>query len=317
MKYFVVSDIHSFGKELRASLRKVGYSKSNPEHVLIVCGDIFDRGDATLDVYKYIYSIPRSRRVLIKGNHESLFKHLLKKSFPESHDYHNGTVKTFCQIANIPIEYLSYSFWHKQEYKEGVGDSDLFADKPEHYWQVVVETVKKSPIYKWLCSSEWQNYYEIGNYIFVHSFIPVKDMNSMPWYYDFGHDYVYDPDWRNVQNWEEFLWGCPYSLFNKGLFDPEIKNNKILVCGHWHTSDFHEIYERDYSNNFNIYYGEHLIALDACTAYSGQVNVLVIDMDTNKCYDQNGELSVKKVIEPSVIETVSVSEIDQKDEKGE
>ena len=43
-KYFVCSDIHGFYKEWMSSLDEVGFDINNNEHILIVLGDIFDRG---------------------------------------------------------------------------------------------------------------------------------------------------------------------------------------------------------------------------------------------------------------------------------
>ena len=97
--YFVTSDIHGYASVLKESLKEKGFDKRNPNHILIVCGDVFDRGTEPLEVYKFLKSIPKKRCILIKGNHESLYFDLLKKKFPESHDFSNGTVRTFCQIA--------------------------------------------------------------------------------------------------------------------------------------------------------------------------------------------------------------------------
>lgn len=41
----------------------------------------------------------------------------------------------------------------------------------------MVKSFKKKPIYKWLTSDIWKNYYEVGDYIFTHSFIP----NNINW----------------------------------------------------------------------------------------------------------------------------------------
>jgi serine/threonine protein phosphatase 1 len=73
MKYFVISDIHSFATEMKWVLRQAGFNKKNKNHTLIVCGDIFDRGNETLEVYKYLKSIPKKSCILVKGNHESLY----------------------------------------------------------------------------------------------------------------------------------------------------------------------------------------------------------------------------------------------------
>ena len=58
MKYFIVSDIHSFYTKLKRALDKAGFNKRNKDHTLIVCGDIFDRGPDTRSVYKFLTSIP-------------------------------------------------------------------------------------------------------------------------------------------------------------------------------------------------------------------------------------------------------------------
>ena len=81
MKYFVVSDIHSFYVGLKRALDRAGFNKRNKDHTLIVCGDIFDHGPDTLSVYKFLISIPKKRCILIKGNHELLYEELLEKSY--------------------------------------------------------------------------------------------------------------------------------------------------------------------------------------------------------------------------------------------
>lgn len=50
----------------------------------------------------------------------------------------------------------------------------------------------------------------------------------------------------------------------------------MLVCGHWRVVDFHFWYGDAVEDKDDIYFGEHLIALDACTAATQVVNVLVI-----------------------------------------
>ena len=149
MKYFVISDIHSFASEMKWALRQAGFNKKNKNHTLIVCGDIFDRGDETLEVYKYLKSIPKKRCILVKGNHESLYFDLLKRGYPMYHDSTNGTVNTFCWIAQ-------QSF---------VTDDD---------WDEIKTKVKNHEITKWLKSSQWVDYFELDKYIFVHSFIPAQ-----------------------------------------------------------------------------------------------------------------------------------------------
>ena len=98
-KYFVTSDVHSFYNELIRELSKKGFDIENNEHVLLFCGDLFDRGPDSLKMYDFIKSLPRERRILIRGNHEYLFNDLLKKDLPDGYDYSNGTVKTLYDLT--------------------------------------------------------------------------------------------------------------------------------------------------------------------------------------------------------------------------
>ena len=57
---------------------------------------------------------------------------------------------------------------------------------------------------------------------------------------------------------------------------------QAIVCGHWHASYGHTVYEKKGSEfgpdaNFQPYYGNGIIALDACTVVSGFVNCIIID----------------------------------------
>lgn len=92
MKYFIVSDVHSNWEALMTPLKEAGYEEENPNHTLIVAGDLFDRGEDSLRIYQWIKKHPRV--ILIRGNHETLFRHLVRVQCPSYVDYPNGTMKT-------------------------------------------------------------------------------------------------------------------------------------------------------------------------------------------------------------------------------
>lgn len=98
MKYFVCSDIHSFYSPMIKALNEKGYDKKNPNHCLIVLGDLFDRGEETIELIDYIKSIPEDRIILIRGNHENSLLKLLKNKFASLSDKHNCTVKTLAAV---------------------------------------------------------------------------------------------------------------------------------------------------------------------------------------------------------------------------
>lgn len=289
MRYFIVSDIHSHCTELKKALKKAGFNKRNKNHTLIVCGDVFDRGYETINVYKYLSSIPKKRCILIKGNHEELFFDLINKEFPQKHDFSNGTVRAFCEIAGIDEKKLNVNYVYHDLFMVDTNiDYYTVKRQVDIVWECVKQKVKESAIYRWLQSNQWVDYYEVDKYIFVHSFIPVN--NPTPYgLYGIGFQLAepclsYNYHWRSCpaasNEWSEARWGCPYKQYDAGLFDEEKKNGKILVCGHWHAADFNKHYNNE-DENYNAYLGSNLIAIDGCTAYTKKVNVLIIDENLN------------------------------------
>lgn len=311
MKYFIVSDIHSCYRPLEKALVEKGFDINDPNHTLVVLGDVFDRGLQTRKVYDLLTTIPQERVILVKGNHEYLFEELLwEKKFPERHDFTNGTVGTFIQIAyqtqktitkymNILID--GYNSMHWTTIDDEFNRQRI--NKAKDAWLKIKLAVKNSEIYKWLISSKWQNYWETNKFIGVHSFIPIRTKDGYDSMYVVYNNLYglmeYDPNWRDgMANWDSAVWGCPYKQFDYGLFKPEADKGKTLIVGHWHCSEFNTHYittnkrlRTKMSNEYTpspqdvledpntIYYGKNLIAIDACTAASDKVNVLVIEDD--------------------------------------
>ena len=77
-KYFISSDIHSFLYVMEKELKKKGFDERNPEHILIICGDLFDRGKETVKCLNFVCKMLKQDRVIcIGGNHEDLLMELL------------------------------------------------------------------------------------------------------------------------------------------------------------------------------------------------------------------------------------------------
>lgn len=333
-KYFIMSDIHSYATCMKEALKRAGFRKNNAEHILVVCGDIFDRGFETLEVYKYIMSLPKERRIMIKGNHELLYFELLEKHFPDDHDFSNGTVRTFCQIADVDENELNLKAKIADSYIFKTGTKGDVVKAVTDKWLEIRSKVKASPITEWLMSDEWVNYFEVDDLICVHSFIPLRviDNEDTKWIKNYPVYRVHPklleviPNWREKASsvdWEDATWGCPYKQFDAGLFNDEIAANpsKKLVCGHWHVSDFHNYFHYDSEDTMNLklYFGDNLVGLDACTAMSQFCNVLVYDQKTGKYSDQfknqlplvnNGNNIVVEEVEEPQVEEIEVKEGD-------
>ena len=139
MKLFVISDVHSFYTPMIEALNEAGFEKDNPNHLLISCGDNFDRGDESEKVLNYLLDV--HNKVLIRGNHEDLLLSCCNRGYPEFHDGGNGTVKTITELGHY-----------------GKNSFELACE---------ITKQKVSPL-----MSQMVNYFETENYVFVHSFIP-------------------------------------------------------------------------------------------------------------------------------------------------
>ena len=285
--YFVSSDIHGFFKEWQNALKDAGFDINNNEHILILLGDLFDRGKEPWEIYTFIKSLPNERTILIKGNHEYLLLELVKRRFPFHNDYSNGTYYTLISLYKDPV--LEQRKWIDDNL--GKYDRDELFDKSREIIRKTESELycneKIKEIVEWINSPRWMNYYELGKYIFVHSFIPLVGITGV--YSDEKYGKYY-PGWRDETSdamWEAATWGCPYRHYLLGHFKEEEEKGKILVCGHWHTSDFYNnlLYENepekilDIKKSNPIFVSDKypgLIGIDACTALTKKVNVLVL-----------------------------------------
>ena len=239
-KLYCVSDIHGFYNELRVALDKAGFDPNNKDHFLISCGDEFDRGPNPKEVMNFLNGL--KRKVIIRGNHTQLFEDLCLRGFPEWYDERNGTRSTVEILGNYKYDNDSKSCCERA------------FNRTKKYRNNMV------------------NYFETKNYIFVHSFLPLIKNT---------YDYSFNPDWRDAtqEEWDNSMWGNPFELAKQGLLPPD----KTLVFGHFHTSYPRRKYENKpewgTKADFSIYYGDGYIGIDACTVYSGKVNVLVLEDD--------------------------------------
>ena len=271
-KYFIFSDCHGFYNELMNALNKAGFDINNQEHHIIFCGDALDRGNQPLEIFRFLQSIPKERRILIRGNHELLLKNLINRGYPMTHDYSNGTYDTIFELSNFKNEHEFLHIMFKEKLPHSDENFSIYSqEKQKIYNGVAREFVD------WVDSNDWVNYLETDKYIFVHSWIPMLQE------YENGHivDIGYREDWKNATQteWEDATWGCPWKKALNGYN----KTNKTIICGHWHTSDFFNNLTKQHKTIYQnpIFKSKRykLIGLDACTALTHKINVLVMNED--------------------------------------
>lgn len=259
MKYYVVADVHGFYDETISALKEKGFFEDKCPHKLIICGDLFDRGEKAVEMQNFVLGLlEKDEVVLIKGNHEDLaqefVKNLHKWMTPlllSTHHYRNGTVDTLLRLTGMTLT-------------EAYNDPKTFAEnchKTPYFEKIIPSTV---------------NYFETPNYVFVHGWLPCcEDYQSGK-----AGEFTYSDDWRQVGDdaWETARWLNGMYAWSQGIALP----NKTVVCGHWHASYGHSVLEgkgseRGEDADNTPFFGKGIIALDACTVRSKFVNCVVID----------------------------------------
>lgn len=256
MRYYVAADPHGFYSELAAALEEKGFFQDTQPHKLILCGDLFDRGGEAERLQRFVLDLMAEERViLIRGNHEDLTMQLLntwhQESYWQYHHQSNGTVDTVCQLTDSVQEELFFNTDH------------------------IYRRLRDGPFVQRIIPS-MVDFFETPHYIFVHGWIPcspvpAKNNQTM---------YMKIPDWRNAdaEQWNKARWINGMLAAHTGA----IEEGKTIVCGHWHCSYGHAHYEHrggefDHHPDFSPYYGDGIIALDACTSFSHKVNCIVLE----------------------------------------
>lgn len=248
MKYYVVADVHGFHSILKSALSEAGFFSDPDPHKLLVLGDLFDRGHEAKELQDFILGLMGKKEViLVKGNHEDLFLQMITedRGLPYSHHKSNGTYDTALQLTGfdpVMAQVRNYEF----------ADKALMTP----YCQEIIPSML--------------DYYETKHYVFTHGWIPcIHERNGTYSHYD---------TWRGANDleWMRARWVNGMDAAQTAADD------KTVVCGHWHASYGHARLEKKCSEfgpdaDFSPYYGPGVIAIDACTAYSKKINILIIE----------------------------------------
>ena len=253
MKLFVSADVHGFYDHWLTALSNAGFDVQNPDHKLLVCGDLFDRGGQAKELQAFLLEmIEKDKIILIRGNHEDLLLDLVDNygryvlNVEGSKHGLNGTFQTVLDLTGMDYYEATESLFH-------------FRNKAE-----------ETPLIKTIIP-KMLNYYETEKYIFVHSWIPLKNGNT-----------EFNENWRNAteKEWQVARWINPLDCYKLGLFPKD----KTLVFGHWHVSNFWwdlapKSYEEDGKTScYDPFITNEIIALDARTVVSKKVNVVVLEV---------------------------------------
>ena len=241
-KYFITSDVHGFYSILKKELNKKKFDIKNPDHILVVAGDLFDRGEEAVELFKFVQRLAnKDRFIYIRGNHEDLLEQCVGEleetgGAASTYHYSNGTIGTIRQLQE------------------------------KGYLKKVLKFIKK----------HCRNYFEIDKYIIVHGWIPSYTTASEP-HYSSQAILNYNPDWRKctARDWFFARWVNGMKAWQDGVREPD----KTIICGHWHSGYGHYNIHKKYGNEYECFEpfdDEGILALDAMTSYSKKVNIFTI-----------------------------------------
>ena len=248
MRYYVVSDIHGFHTQLIAALNQAGFFTDQQPHKLIVLGDLCDRGKEAKELEAFISDLmDKDLVILIRGNHEDLYEDLVTvdKGIGLNHHISNGTYDTALQLTGFDPVIATIRHYDFAE-----------AAQQTIYYEKIIPAMR--------------DFYETEHYVFVHGWIPCFREH---------HGYSHISDWRNAS---DALWKNARWVNGMVAYTTVYEEEKIIVCGHWHASYGHSMIDHNGSEFgcdavFTPFYGNGIIALDACTAKTGFVNCIVLE----------------------------------------
>lgn len=239
MKYFVSGDIHGFFDEWQNALKDKGFDLNDPEHKIILCGDLFDRGNQPKEIIDFVLK-HKDKVILIRGNHEDLMEQMIERNSSDYGDICNGTAQTIVDL---------YPEWQISEF-------DLKKIAKETRLQEVLD----------MCV----DYYETKHYIFVHGWIPIIENCYL---------YDSDWKAARKERWEKARWANPVEMYRYEIYEPNktIVCGHWHCSALWHEQNPDEYEEFGDKANFEPFITGNMIAIDTCTTYSHKVNVVVLE----------------------------------------
>ena len=234
---FAVSDIHGHYTLLKKALDEAGFDAKNPEHLLICCGDYFDRGPENGQVLKYLDRL--EHKILLRGNHEDMLLEILDTGRLKPHNYLNGTVETVTE------------FFGKYALDE-MGNID-FSGKSR--------TVDR--LFEFMSAT--RDYFETEHFVFVHGWLPtvaVQDGVRIP------------ENWRAASEdaWKKARWTKWTEVYDTC----DRPADKTIICGHMPSVFAFRFDQTRTAGNSDIFFGDGVTVLDAGTYTTGKINVLVL-----------------------------------------
>lgn len=220
---YAISDIHGEYERFKELLDKCNFKS---EDTLYILGDAIDRGEASLEILRYI--MKQSNMHMLKGNHESILQIVftLGKDLNESLEilkrFKTAGDRNFQDIEGdeIDISVMPWSGLKRWYHNGGEVTVKQLLELDHESIEEILDYIATLPLYKVYESKEGKQY------LLVHA-----GVNTMPAGYEGERKW---DQLKAYQGEQDLIWIREAFYLNEGLED------KIIVFGHTPTYEIHQ-----------------------------------------------------------------------------
>ena len=212
-RILAIADIHGENGRLQKLLAKAEYQPDND--LLVICGDMIDRGKENLATLDTCEKLRKNGAVLLKGNHEQF----LQESAAEMTGGDDW--------RNFPSDSLRNWYTHN-------GGAEMFGeikDLPKDKLGRILAFMQSLPLY-----------FSVGNFIFYHAGANVKkpiaanSENETVW---MDESFPYSPAYPgkvhvfgHVPTWKLYPYGKKFKKANSRIWFDKVNKDKVGIdCG--------------------------------------------------------------------------------------
>lgn len=213
IEYFIVSDLHAQYDLLIQALIRADFDMENEEHVLLVAGDVLDRGTQGDQMILFLEKLILKDRLLgVMGNHDKFLIDVINQDFKLKtvlwNSYNNGFIQTL---------------------RLGHDEGELFIED-RIISDIGYNFKSKYPIFcEWLLALP--RYLEFSNYVVVHGFI---NFDLPDWHDTDEHYAIWERGYGNAVPdgfYKKIIFGHTPNHYINGKNEIIYDGKKIMIDG--------------------------------------------------------------------------------------
>lgn len=220
-RLLVVSDIHGHFNRLVQLLKKMEYGGND---ILIIVGDLVDKGPESLRVVQYVMDLCRQHPVYVSmGNVDMSRAAMILEDSPETGENFEGFLKW-------SKDYWGGSLCQEMLADLGVSVSQVTAENAPEYRRRIREQFKEELDFLW----SRPTILTAGKYLFVHGGVPTEELEALAESPAFG--YLKNDDFLSqgycFQNYTVVTGHWPTSLYRQDRvdFSPLFDSERKIIC---------------------------------------------------------------------------------------